>query len=408
MQQAAWDPNVTGECAFCTQADTRHHRIFTCDAVEDLRLPFADSLKYFEDNGSLVHELPVVHESLEWAYHRVLHFHQPEVPLDPTLCEQIRFLESQGHRCTFFTDGSCMNPHSRATRYSAFAIILDLTITVKEKHDAARSFLQYKTEPQCLPCVYQARTPGEQRIHRAELFAVLVLIENFRYFRVFTDSQLVLFVVQACRSVSSPEHLNHIDNFDLVQRYWKALRNGEFEILKVKAHVNPSDEDLDVAYITLGNQRANDCAILACKDLQKSFVESLQLAHEDLANHQFHLKKLYELLAIQKQRASLDAVNKSNNSNQVQGCRQSMQSVFSNWSVDHAVVLHAPHMHIHHKVAWGPLIANSLKEWKSQIIWPSRRAIPDDFGVTWVELALSFALHIGICLCRSSELTLMV
>ena len=110
-----------------------------------------------------------------------------------------------------------------------------------------------------------------------------------------------------------------------------------------------------------------------------------------------HLKKLYELiLAIQKRRASLDAEHKNNTCNQVQGCRQSIQNVFSNWSVDQPVVLHVPRMHIHHRVAWGPLIANSLKEWMSQISWPSRRAIPDHFGVTWVDLALSYALHIGM------------
>ena len=33
LQQSSRDPTVTGECLFCTQLDTRHHRIFTCDAV---------------------------------------------------------------------------------------------------------------------------------------------------------------------------------------------------------------------------------------------------------------------------------------------------------------------------------------------------------------------------------------
>ena len=203
-----------------------------------------------------MHELPVVHESSEWSYHCVLHHHQPEVPFDEAFCQKIHSLESQGHRCTFFTDGSCMNPPSRATRFSAFAIILDLTTTKEEKYDAVRNFLHYQMEPQYLACVYQARTPGEQHIHRAELFAVLVLLENFRFFRVYTDSQFVLFVVQACRNV---------------KRFWTALRRGDFEILMVKAHVIPDKDDWDAAYITLGNQRANDCAIHACKNLQKIF-----------------------------------------------------------------------------------------------------------------------------------------
>ena len=397
LQQSKWDSNVTGECSFCLQMDTRHHRLFTCDAVADLRTPFAETIEFFEERGSLVHELPVVHASLDWDYHRVLHHHQPDIPFDENFTNRIRVLESQGHKCTFFTDGSCMNPHSRDTRYSAFAIVLDLTISKIERDDAVKQFLLHKSDPSCLACVYQARTPGEQHIHRAELFAVLVLLENFRYFRVFTDSQFVIFVVNACRSVPSPDLLSSIDNFDLVKRVWMALRQGDFEILKVKAHVSPADQDWDTAFITLGNQKANDCAIHACKNLQKSFVSSLQEAQNDLAKFQVHLKNLFDLiLAIQKRRASLDAENKNNNCNQVQGCRQSIQNVLANWVVENMVSLQAPRMQIHHRVAWGPIIANSLKEWMSLIQWPSSRAIPDDFGVTWVELSLGYAIHIGM------------
>ena len=396
VQQAAWDTTVTEVCAFCSQVDTRHHRIFTCDAVQDLRQPFVETLEFFEERGSLVHELPVIHEDPSWAYHKVIHYNQPEVPLEPTLCARIHTLEQSGHRCTFFTDGSCMNPQSFATRFSAFAIVLDLTTSCHERHIAAQNFILHQVPPNCLSCIYQARTPGEQHIHRAELFAVLVLLETFTFIRVYTDSQLVLFVVNACRNASTAEQLCHLDDFDLVRRYWNALKRGDFEILKIKAHTTPQIDDLDNAFLILGNQKANDEAIWACQNLQKSFVDSLQNAHNELMDFQFHLHKLFEMiLSIQKRKASLNS-ERTGSSNQVIGCRQSMHHVFSNWVVDNPVTLTAARMQLHSKVAWGPLIANALKQWMSEVSWPAQKAIPDDYGVTWVELSLSFAFYIGM------------
>ena len=396
VQQAVWDSSVSDTCSFCSQTDTRHHRIFTCDAVQDLRAPYAETLAHFEEMGSLVHELPVIHVSHDWSYHDLVHHQQPEIPFDLAFCDKVRNLEQLGHRCTFFTDGSCMNPHSRATRYSAFAIVFDMTISVAERHSAVLDFQQSRVLPSCLSCVYQARTQGEQHIHRAELFAVLILVETFSYAKVYTDSQLVIFVVQACRSVPSPQHLYHLDNFDLVRRYWVALRRGDFEILKVKAHVEPSSIDLDAAFITLGNQKANDCAIHACKNLQPYFVRSLQKAHESLHHYQVHLKSMFELiLAIGKRRASLNSENQKSN-NQVVGCKQTSQHLFSHWTVDQPAILPIPRMNLQSKVAWGHLIAEQLDIWQSQIIWPTQPAVPDDCGVTWVELSLSFALHIGM------------
>ena len=395
-QQSVWDSSVSDTCSFCSQTDTRFHRIFTCDAVQDLREPYADTLEFFEEMGSLVHELPVVHVSQEWAYHDLLHQQQPEIPFENAFCDRIKTLEHLGHRCTFFTDGSCMNPQSRVTRYSAFAIIFDMTTSRAERHSAVRDFHQSKRLPTCLSCVYQARTQGEQHIHRAELFAVLILLETFSFFRVYTDSQLVIFVVDACRSAPSPQHLYHLDNCDLVRRYWVALRQGDYEIMKVKAHVEPSHVNLDDAFITLGNQKANDSAISACKHLQPFLVRSLQNAHQSLQNYQFRLKRMFELiLAIGKRRASLNSEHKKSN-NEVVGCRRSMQNLFAQWSVEQPMDFAIPRMNLQSKVAWGRLIAEKLTQWHAQVSWPMQPSLPDDYGVTWVELSLSFALYIGM------------
>ena len=125
-------------------------------------------------------------------------------------------------------------------------------------------------------------------------------------------------------------------------------------------------------------------------------MESLQKAHSELMDFQFHLHKLFEMiLSIQKRKASLNSES-NGSSNQVIGCRQSMHHLFSNWTVDHPVTLPAARMQLHSKVAWGPVIANALKQWMAEVSWPSQKAIPDDYGVTWVELSLSFAFYIGM------------
>ena len=61
QQQAKWNES-DGQCKHCTQPDTRYHRVYECDLLQDLRQQFAPTLQWFQDQAPLAHELPIIHQ----------------------------------------------------------------------------------------------------------------------------------------------------------------------------------------------------------------------------------------------------------------------------------------------------------------------------------------------------------
>ena len=146
--------------------------------------------------------------------------------------------------------------------------------------------------PPCLHTLCVGRTPGEQRIHRAELFAIVWICERFHNVAIHTDSTVALAAIRACKQERAC--FQHMEDLDLILRLQQVIHLGNKTFLKVQAH---AEHARDVTWMTLfhrlGNKCANDAAIVANKILQPDAVTDFESMHTDLETHRQHLQKLF-------------------------------------------------------------------------------------------------------------------
>ena len=71
--------------------------------------------------------------------------------------------------------------------------------------------------------LHAARTPGEQGIHRAELYAILYLYERLSNTAIHTDSHVTLSTIQHCLDAKTFGNLYNLNDLDLIHRLWVVL-----------------------------------------------------------------------------------------------------------------------------------------------------------------------------------------
>lgn len=172
VQQSAWDPGVSRICKFCTQEDTRHHRVFTCHATEYGRQGFQHDLQTIQDDKLMFHELPFLTRHPKQSP-LVLMWDTLTIPkMQPSMQQGLQQLMTQGNTITFYTDGSCMQGTCPTASYASFAIACDFATTDAERVAQVRNLGSDCLVTSMKP-VFVSRLPGEQCIRRAEIFALV-------------------------------------------------------------------------------------------------------------------------------------------------------------------------------------------------------------------------------------------
>jgi hypothetical protein len=293
-QQAKWDDQVDPHCQFCGQLDTRIHRALTCQALQDLRLQYMETFQWIEQSGSYMGELPVVfsHEHRECLM--TVQWHQVEPEVELQLHQQLQAIDQQGQCITFYTDGSCFHPTLPEYRYAAFAIVLDCAATDDERCQKVNKYIQDGTMPSSLKTLTVGRLPGLQDIHRAELYAIVVILERYCNTIIHSDSSTTLSLLQHVANARDVEELVMSPHFDLLLRLWKVWHLGSRTFHKVKAHAeNMTQLPLLQQYNHLGNKLANDSAMHACTNMFPGVVSALEEACMDQVEQQKHLKNIF-------------------------------------------------------------------------------------------------------------------
>lgn len=288
-QQAKWDDQVDPHCQFCGQLDTRIHRALTCQALQDLRLQYMETFQWIEQSGSYMGELPVVfsHEHRECLM--TVQWHQVEPEVELQLHQQLQAIDQQGQCITFYTDGSCFHPTLPEYRYAAFAIVLDCAATDDERCQKVNKYIQDGTMPSSLKTLTVGRLPGLQDIHRAELYAIVVILERYCNTIIHSDSSTTLSLLQHVANARDVEELVMSPHFDLLLRLWKVWHLGSRTFHKVKAHAeNMTQLPLLQQYNHLGNKLANDSAMHACTHMLPGVVSALEEACMDQVEQQKH------------------------------------------------------------------------------------------------------------------------
>lgn len=377
-------------CTFCeAEPDTKQHRAFFCLSFHDVRDEFREVVNQFLEINPDIVELPVLHMHPHYEFHDALLRAMPEPSLEASVFQTIQ--DADLTLPVFYTDGSCKFPNSPSTRFSAFAIVVDLCQTDPQRNQQAQMYRYTGQFPDTLQKLVVARTVGRQCIHRAELQALLFLFENFSRFQVHTDSATAILQIQLCRNAVDLEELAEHDDFDILRRIFRCI-TPEKQVLKVKAHQNLAEiPDHLSLYHALGNHLVDKTANHACMHLFPEIVQQLQEFHDDLNNQRVLLQPYFNLnLALQQARARSTATPVESET-----CNEprDIQQKFCNWTVldPWKPPVDIGDDEVYH-AAWGLQWSVAILEWFAHCKWPSEK-LEGDPGISWAEIALSLVLQ---------------
>ena len=394
-QKQKWDPSTGGECIYRQHADSRKHRIFECPATEHIRDRYRSVVEFWLFQSDIVHELPVIFLDTQYELLQTLHWTQPAASFDPKLVETLQQLCAEGFSPTFYTDGSCQYPTLPTVSFAGFSIVLDLCFNDQDRIAAAKGFHVTGITPGSLCTVLVSRTPGAQKIARSELYAVVLILETFPEASILCDSQTTIDRFHTCQANRNPLIWLDSDDCDLLIRMQDAIKPTH-RIDKVAAHVDPRfTSDHLQCYHQLGNMVANDSAIKGCWSMHPWFVKECQTKCVELQTFRESLANLYELILDMQQHCAILKTNASSpqelvtTTQHVASFRQ-----FQTWEIATPWVCPPLQLSRVQDSSWGKLLSDEMITWMGQLQWPADFQ-KDDFGVTWMELVLSYSIHIG-------------
>ena len=394
-QQAAWDPECSGDCHHCGLPDTRHHRLFTCPVIASIRAKYQTVLQWYQDEGSAIHELPVVHEYPhdDWLRTAVHMMEPPDV--DPMLYRQLQTRDHQGDSLVFYTDGSCQFQHMPGSRFAGFAVMVDLSPDDASRLQALDHFQATGHKPPSLQLVTATLLQGEPGIHRAELAAVVYVCERFQHTVVHTDSQVTLTLAEQCVLGTPLCAFSQRDDYDLVQRLWLAVRTGHRVFLKVAAHQDLQTDFGLSTFHRLGNQCVNDAAIHVTTHMLPSLQADFHKRQTSQEQEQSHLFQLLSFhLEAHRARSIADAKH-FQRPQQVTPARAVDRQQLAQYAVAQPWPSTAARRERFFASAVGPTHTKATLAWMLQVRWPLPEADPlphQELGITWMEMCLSYIL----------------
>jgi len=399
-QKQHWISNHSMQCIFCTEQDSKKHRLCHCPAFAEIREPFQGLVANLLDDDHSMLEFPVIHVHQDRLVHQHLQFVEPRAVFSDTLLERIRSIQSQtSEPLKFFTDGSCFHPVHASTRYASFAIILDLCKDDNERLIQVDKFCATGKMPDTLVLIAAARVYGEQTINRAELMAVDEITQRVSKARIYTDSAYACSAVSTSANSSTPADLMQCDHFGLHLSLQKNLTR-DHQVIKIAAHQEISNLAGIEKYLALGNQLANDMAIETCASLNKPWQQQLELKQQQVQKQRDHLCELFSLhLQLGDARAMAEKTilpEEATTGGQLVG-QQNICQQMAQWTPELPVKY--DNTSLRHELleffCWGTEWATSFDKWLQQLEWDHNgtTAISEEVGVTWLELALSYMLH---------------
>lgn len=200
-----------------------------------------------------------------------------------------------------------------------------------------------------------------------------------------------------------PATLQMHPDADLARRMWWASQEGTHKFFKVKAHDLENNNEDDLAkYHKIGNHVADQAAKRAMTTHLAYIASTSNKIHLQQSQYKEQLHRYYQmLLRMFQHRAKLDA-EKTQIPNRANTERMHEEYVESlcNFTIRNLWIPPAVEDDRTHVCSWGRTLTRELTTWMSQVRWSQedQENTPQNIGVTWVELAMSFALGIGALL----------
>eukprot|EP00438_Fugacium_kawagutii_P032586 Skav236452 [mRNA] locus=scaffold1758:170356:174349:+ [translate_table: standard] len=329
-QKDTWCNDADGSCIFCSEMDSRRHRLLSCPIGDHVRAPFATELTALED--TLLPDFPFATVSPLFQWHRTLHFRQPWPEVSEAVKQGVEDLRRQQVAIHWATDGSCSFPELPTCRFAAFSIMMDTCSSDHDRMRSAASFVQGEAHHSTWRPLIATRCTGEQDILRAELSAICYLVVTFACGTIHTDSQAAIDMIQKVRQCTCPRQFGQMEHFDLLLLIWQH-RDALWILHKTAAHADfQATTDLLERYWQIGNMLADSAAKEACQQLQAPFVESLQDEAQRVQLLQSQLRVVFNL-HLKLQQARISAEHNVDTGRQPCLTKDKLCVAFSDWAV---------------------------------------------------------------------------
>eukprot|EP00438_Fugacium_kawagutii_P026272 Skav208226 [mRNA] locus=scaffold2601:406:4737:+ [translate_table: standard] len=389
-------------CIYCHQPEDYHHRTLACPATEHIRDQHASVFAYFQEYEHHQARLPVVFQDPLQDFYD-LYFQRrppPEWNMD-TMQSVLEHLQA-GKEIHIWTDASCSQPHEPLLRRSAFAVVTNLSdFTSEAQEHALQYFVTTKTIPSTFATLGVGETQGKQTIDRGELQAVLAILDFFAEeifpgrLVVHTDSAYVIQIAQKLLRCPQPSFAHGFKNYDHLRQLWVILRNGQFTLQKIKAHVAETNPH-DLTFWHVGNEAADFAAKQFLQ--QQSRVNPLTpVLDPTTIALQLHAWFLY-LCDLQTCRAQLKASAPEQPAVVTKQTWQERKQALLQWTPATPWVFLPPaedHPGFLHTL-WGTGITRAIVTWLSTIQWEHQPTADDRrLGTTWYELTFAFLVLTG-------------
>ena len=392
-QKHKWATDADPNCVFCGQPDSRAHKILECTMFSSTRDSHQDIVNHLISTESLLPDLPVCFVDPQADLLLQLQFRNPEPVFASAALQFVQKRQQEQTSVFWYTDGSCFHPANPVTRYSAFAIILDVASNDDERIFWGRKCANINLIPPTLIRAAVGRTCGEQDILRAEISAIYHVMIGPAYGGIYTDSSAAIFLIQTALSATCPSQFSHLEHLDLLVPIWEARNGHSCTLHKIKAHLdaasfrNPID-----AYKCLGNKLANDTAQQINTSFCPSLVSELESFHHRNSADKQRLEQVFSLLLdLTEARQKLPVESNTSQDSGVTVDRV-LQS-FMEWVVPSPLNF-SPDLDTRfvEDTILGLQVAQQTLEWLAACIWPSDTMGPqkDGVGTSWIELATSW------------------
>ena len=220
QQKATWAEDASDKSDYCEDIYSKEHRLLYCPIGEQVRSQYTAFLQDLEECGSLIPQYPFATVHLEHKAMQVIMHRAPEPTWGDQISMHVHSMITNMVEVLWFTDGSCFHPASPNTRYSAFAIILDLCESLEQRRHFGSQYAGTSRSPPSLQVATVARTQGEQDILRAEMQAVAAIMLHFGEGVIHTDSQCTIDYMQTALHALVPYEFSHCEHMDILFRVW--------------------------------------------------------------------------------------------------------------------------------------------------------------------------------------------
>lgn len=398
-QRAKWAGEQAQSCDFCAQPDDKRRRLLGCPVFQAVRDRHPAAVTILEEEMPGWVDLPLIFRQPHAEYIQTVHYQMCDAAI-PHEVLQMHQDHCPGLIPTFFTDGSCREPHMPVCRYASYAIVLDTSVSASERATQVEKYHATQTLPDTLQIVGQGRLPGLQGIHRAEILALVLVMEATPVAICYTDSQVAMGLIAAIRRVQGPHELHGTPEFDLILRIFAVLTD-QHVIRKIRAHQHVDiTVPFEDAYRLLGNQAADECAGCAVTSLFPEFAADLRQQALDVGSAQDMFQQVLLYIAdLQKSRAKADqGEDFTTASNQRVDVPFDPFQYLINWSP--VGIWSQPNEYDFrwiHACAWSSELADATIRYLQDCEWPAAQPAngTSPIGISWLEIAIGVMHYLG-------------